>query len=112
MDCTLAAEGLARDARSSSRLVAGEGGGWGKLQIFVSVNMSVKGLLKYLIVTNLKFRKYLISRFWRENISRGFIFAILTRKCEKRTLTQHFFFFFFKFIKFSFKMKAYGHIHA
>ena len=44
MDCTLAAEGLARDARSSSRLVAGEGGGWGKLQIFVSVNMSVKGL--------------------------------------------------------------------
>ena len=45
MDCTLAAEGLARDARSSSRLVAGEGGGGGgKLQIFVSVNMSVKGL--------------------------------------------------------------------
>lgn len=54
MDCTLTAEGLARDARSSSRLVAGEGGGWGKLQIFVSVNMSIKGL--YLIVTNLKFR--------------------------------------------------------
>lgn len=88
MDCTLAAEGLARDARSSSRLGAGEGGGWGKLQIFVSVN------------TNLKFRKYLISRFWRENISRGFIFAISTRKYEKRTLTQHFFFFFFSLLNF------------
>ena len=89
MDCTLAAEGLAKNARSSSRLGAWEGGGWGKLQIFVSVNMSIKGL--YLIVSNLKFRKYLISRFWRENISRGFIFAISTRKYERRTLTtQHF----------------------
>ena len=30
------------------------------------------------------FRGFLISRFWRESILRGFIFAISTRKCENR----------------------------
>lgn len=66
MDCTLAAEGLARDARSSSRLVAGEGGGWGKLQIFVSVNMSIKGLS--------------LPYCYQFKISQVFNFAILARE--------------------------------
>ena len=42
------------------------------------------GDLFYLIGT--QFRGYLISRFWRGNISRGFIFAISIGKYEKRAL--------------------------
>ena len=43
-------------------------------------------MTKYVYLIGTQFRGYLISRFWRGNISRGFIFAILIGKYEKRAL--------------------------